>query len=55
MRVGPGAGRRAPDAGRRAPDAMKPDFHRLRTHWNRGFMAFQQLRRTRIVMLVVPD
>jgi hypothetical protein len=35
------------------PDAMKPDSHGVRTRWNRGFMAFQQVRRTRIVMLMV--
>ena len=35
------------------PDAMKPDSHGVRTHWNRGFMAFQQVRRTQIVMLMV--
>jgi hypothetical protein len=22
-------------------DAMKPDFHRVRTRWNQGFMTFQ--------------
>jgi hypothetical protein len=37
-----------------APDAMKPDFHGVRAHWNRGFMASGQVWRTRIVMLVVP-
>ena len=32
---------------------MDPGFHCVRTHWIRGFMAFQLARRTRIVMLVV--
>jgi hypothetical protein len=33
---------------------VKPDIHGVRTHWIRGFMAFQLARRTRIVVLVVP-
>jgi len=33
---------------------MKPGFHCVRTHWIRGFMAFQRARRTRIVLLAVP-
>jgi hypothetical protein len=37
-----------------APDAMKPDFQGVTTRWNRGFMAFRQVWRTRIVMLMVP-
>jgi hypothetical protein len=36
------------------PDAMKPDFQGVTTHWIQGFMAFRQVRRTRIVMLMVP-
>jgi hypothetical protein len=36
------------------PDALEPDFQCVRTHWNRGFMAFQLVRRTRTVMLMVP-
>ena len=36
------------------PDAMEPGFHWVRTHWNRGFIAFQLARRTRTVMLMVP-
>ena len=36
------------------PDAMKPGFHCVRTHWIRGFIAFQLARRIRIVMLMVP-
>jgi hypothetical protein len=36
------------------PNALKPDMHCVRTHWNRGFMAFQLLRRARTVMLLVP-
>ena len=43
MRVGP------------VPNDMKPDFHGVRTRWIRGFMPFQRLRRTRIVMLMVPQ
>jgi hypothetical protein len=37
-----------------APDAVKPDFHGVTTRWNRGFMAFWQVWRTSIVMLMVP-
>ena len=37
------------------PDAMKPGFHGVRTHWNQGFMAFTSPRRTRIVILMVPE
>ena len=36
------------------PDALDPGFQCVRTHWIRGFMAFQLARRTRIVMLMVP-
>jgi hypothetical protein len=32
---------------------MEPGIHCVRVHWNRGFMAFQLARRTRIVMLMV--
>jgi hypothetical protein len=35
-------------------DAVEPAFHCVRTHWIRGFMAFQLARCTRIVLLVVP-
>ncbi|MGH3161265.1 MAG: hypothetical protein ACRDOC_05225 [Streptosporangiaceae bacterium] len=35
------------------PDALKPDFQCVRTHWIRGFMAFQLARHTRTVMLMV--
>jgi hypothetical protein len=45
MKIGP-----LPDAGL---DAMDPGFHCARTHWIRGFMAFQLARRTRSVMLMV--
>ena len=38
----------------RSRNAMKPGIHCVRTHWIRGFMAFQLVRRTRRVMLVVP-
>jgi hypothetical protein len=37
------------------PNALDPGFHRVRTQWIRGFMAFQPIRRTRIVLLVVPE
>jgi hypothetical protein len=33
---------------------MKPDIHCFRTHWIRGFMAFEWARRVRIVVLMVP-
>jgi len=33
---------------------MKPGFHGVRTHWIRGFMAFQLARRTPVAMLMVP-
>jgi hypothetical protein len=33
---------------------MNPGFHRVRTRRIRGFIAFQLVRRTRIVMLMVP-
>jgi hypothetical protein len=36
------------------PDALKPDIHCVRTHWNRGLMTFQLVRRTRTVLLMVP-
>src|SRR5689334_22875495 len=32
---------------------MKPDIHGVRTHWNRGFMAFKLVRCTLCVMLMV--
>ena len=35
------------------PDVMKPGFHCVRTHWIRGFMAFQMARRTPVLMLMV--
>jgi hypothetical protein len=34
--------------------ALDPGFHYARTHWIRGFSAFQLARRTRTVMLMVP-
>ena len=37
------------------PDAMDPGFHGVRTRWIRGFMTFRWQRRTRIVMLMVPE
>ena len=33
---------------------MKPGIHCVRTHWIRGFMAFQLAERARAVMLMVP-
>jgi hypothetical protein len=30
--------------------AVEPGFHRVRTQWIRGFIAFQMARRTRDVM-----
>ena len=36
------------------PHAVKPEFHGVRTHWIRGFMAFWRARPVRTVMLVVP-
>jgi hypothetical protein len=36
------------------PDVLEPGFHGVRTRWIRGFMAFQLVRRTRIVMLMMP-
>jgi hypothetical protein len=32
---------------------MDLGFHCARTHWIRGFMAFQRVRRTNTVMLMV--
>jgi len=34
-------------------DALESGLHCARTHWIRGFMALQQVRRTRSVMLMV--
>ena len=49
-----GAGRLpVPDACPTLPDVVKPGIHGVKTHWIRGFMAFQLVRRTRIVMLMV--
>jgi len=31
------------------PDDMKPEIHCVRTHWIRGSMAFQLVRRIRTV------
>jgi hypothetical protein len=33
---------------------MEPGIHCARTHWIRGFMAFQLVRFARILMLMVP-
>ena len=35
-------------------DVLDPGFHCVRTRWIRGFIAFQLVRRIRIVMLMVP-
>src|SRR6185437_14226936 len=35
------------------PDNMKPGIHRVGTHWIRGFMAFQLVRRIRAVRLMM--
>ena len=35
------------------PDALELGFHRVGTHWIRGFMAFRLVRRTRAVLLMV--
>ena len=37
------------------PEAMKLDFQGVRTPWNQGFMAFQWLGCTQIVMLMMPE
>jgi hypothetical protein len=49
------ASRTLPDAAGRLPDALKPGIHGVRTHWIRGFMAFQLARYTRTVLLTVPE
>ena len=36
------------------PDVMEPGFHSVRTHWIRGFMTFQPVRRIQTVRLMVP-
>jgi hypothetical protein len=36
------------------PDALEPGFQCVRTHWIRGLMAFQLVRRARAVVLTVP-
>jgi len=61
-KCGPDAGRRAraphvarrtSHVARRTSDALEPRIHGVRTHWIRGFMAFQLGRRTRNVVLMV--
>ena len=37
-----------------SPNALDPGCHGVRTHWIRGFMAFQLTRRIATVMLMVP-
>jgi hypothetical protein len=49
MKIGP-----LPDAGR-TPARTGTGFHCARTHWIRGFMAFQSARGTRTVILMVPE
>jgi hypothetical protein len=48
-RIGPLSDRPLPDrsAAGRLPDVMDPGIHGARTHWIRGFMAFQLARRIR--------
>ena len=53
MKIDPLPDARRTPAGR-LPDAMEPGIHCVTAHWNRGFIAFQLARRTRIVMLMVP-
>ena len=36
------------------PDALDPGFHCARTHWIRGFMAFQRARSAQTVLRMVP-
>jgi hypothetical protein len=36
------------------PDALEPGFHCVTTHWIRGFIAFQLVRRIGTVVLMVP-
>jgi len=50
----PDIGHRTSGIGRRTSDALEPRIHGVRTHWIRGFMAFQLGRRTRNVVLMVP-
>jgi hypothetical protein len=38
----------------RLPEVLKPGIHGVKTHWIRGFMAFQLARCGRFVMLMVP-
>ena len=57
MKIGPlpNASERLPNAPGRLPDALEPGIHCARTHWIRGFMAFQLARYTRTVLLTVPE
>ena len=48
------AGRHGTGVSRGGQNALELGFHCVRTHWIRGFMAFQLARRTRIVRLMVP-
>jgi hypothetical protein len=43
------------DQAGRLPDALEPGIHYARTHWIRGFMTFQLVRRNRTVMLAMPE
>ena len=54
MKIGPLTDASRAPAGR-FPGALEPGFHCARTHWIRGFMAFQLTRCTRTVMLTVPE
>jgi hypothetical protein len=42
------------DRDRSLPDGVEPGIHCARTHWIRGFMAFELARYARSVMLMVP-
>ena len=68
MKIGPllNACRTLPDASQtppgrlrnaagRLPGALVPGIHGARTHWIRGFMAFQLARYTRTALLTVPE
>jgi len=47
--------RRLRNAPGRLSDALEPGIHGVRTHWIRGFMAFQLARYARTVLLTVPE
>ena len=59
MKIGPlpNASRTPPErsGSGRLSDALEPGIHGVRTHWIRGFMAFQLARYARTVLLTVPE